>query len=180
MARYAGIHCHKRVVSDPEFAKGNYAAALKNAFLAMDEDVKKGEFPLSSLPFFDFVLLPLSSAFFNIFLLILNQTRITWTRPPAALQWPCWPPKTTDFSVRMLEIPAVSFPRLARLFPCLMTISQTMNTKLPVSLPQEDSSSMEESMVTLCFCFFFVSFCFHFVDLVLVFFRVSLLCNLDS
>jgi len=30
-----------RVVSDQEFTKGNYAAALKNAFLGLDEDLKR-------------------------------------------------------------------------------------------------------------------------------------------
>ena len=43
MARYAGANCHKRLIKDAEFAKGNYHAALKNTFLGIDEDLLKGE-----------------------------------------------------------------------------------------------------------------------------------------
>jgi len=41
VAHYAGQNAHFRVIQDEEFAKGNYAQALKNGFLGLDEDLKK-------------------------------------------------------------------------------------------------------------------------------------------
>jgi len=44
VARYVGEHLHKRVISDPEFEKGNYGKALKNGFLGIDEDLQGGKY----------------------------------------------------------------------------------------------------------------------------------------
>ena len=49
MARYAGVNCHKRLIKDPQFAQGDYRAALKSTFLGIDEDILKGTNYLPSL-----------------------------------------------------------------------------------------------------------------------------------
>ena len=41
MAEYTGRNAHHRVLSDIEFTKGNYARALENAFLGIDEDLRR-------------------------------------------------------------------------------------------------------------------------------------------
>eukprot|EP00123_Amoebidium_parasiticum_P001444 comp12531_c0_seq1/m.7518 comp12531_c0_seq1/g.7518 ORF comp12531_c0_seq1/g.7518 comp12531_c0_seq1/m.7518 type:complete len:315 (-) comp12531_c0_seq1:915-1859(-) len=41
VALYAGENLHKRVVSDPAYKAGDYAAALKNGFLGTDDDMRK-------------------------------------------------------------------------------------------------------------------------------------------
>jgi len=40
-ARYAEKKVHHRIIKDPEFQHGNYQAALRNAFLGIDEDLRR-------------------------------------------------------------------------------------------------------------------------------------------
>ena len=42
MARYAGEHVHKRLLGEPNYKKKDYPAALKDAFLNTDADMKAG------------------------------------------------------------------------------------------------------------------------------------------
>lgn len=42
VAKYAGEHVHQRLVSDGAYSKGHYSAALKNAFLGTDQDIRTG------------------------------------------------------------------------------------------------------------------------------------------
>lgn len=46
MAKYSGEHVHQRLVSEDAYQEGNYAVALKRAFLGTDEDLRAGEFRL--------------------------------------------------------------------------------------------------------------------------------------
>lgn len=41
IAKYSGQYAHARIMSDPEFAVGNYEKAIKNGFLGVDEDIRK-------------------------------------------------------------------------------------------------------------------------------------------
>lgn len=39
MAKFAGQHVHKRLVTEESYKSGDYAQALKKAFLGTDEDL---------------------------------------------------------------------------------------------------------------------------------------------
>lgn len=41
VAKYAGLNVHKRLAQEPTYLEGNYAEALKKAFLGTDEDILK-------------------------------------------------------------------------------------------------------------------------------------------
>ena len=42
-AKYAGEHVHKKLTSDEAYQRKEYRAALKNAFLRTDDDMRHGE-----------------------------------------------------------------------------------------------------------------------------------------
>ena len=50
IAQYAGRNAHHRVLSDIEFTRGNYAQALRNAFLGIDEDLRRRTPPRAGKP----------------------------------------------------------------------------------------------------------------------------------
>ncbi|CAD5214892.1 unnamed protein product [Bursaphelenchus okinawaensis] len=43
VAQFAGMHLHKRVVGNEDFAKGDIASAIRNGFLKIDEDLRNDE-----------------------------------------------------------------------------------------------------------------------------------------
>lgn len=43
VAKYAGEHLWKRIIEDEAYKRGEYAAALKSAFLGCDADMKASE-----------------------------------------------------------------------------------------------------------------------------------------
>jgi serine/threonine protein phosphatase PrpC len=44
VAIYTGNHLHKRIANDPDFASGDYKAAIKNGFLGIDDDLRASKF----------------------------------------------------------------------------------------------------------------------------------------
>lgn len=42
MAKFAGEHVHKRLVTEETYKSGDYTQALKKAFLGTDEDLLAG------------------------------------------------------------------------------------------------------------------------------------------
>lgn len=48
MAHYAGDHVHKRLVAEESYKQKDYQAALKDAFLNTDADMKSGTCALCS------------------------------------------------------------------------------------------------------------------------------------
>jgi protein phosphatase 2C family protein 2/3 len=54
VAKFSGQTLHDRLAASEEYKKGDYAAALKRAFLGTDEDLRASEFdpvrPFCNLP----------------------------------------------------------------------------------------------------------------------------------